>query len=579
MIGPAYLAVIDPQQSGRGSSSIADAQAQFGLALAYEGPALVILSTPGSPVRAIGRIGAVIGTLFDQAGSPVERALGPNLEATEARALIDHFWGDYLALAAHPGSKTVTVLRAPAGRLPAYRTRQGCVTYYASHIDLLSGLELISPAIDWGFVAHRLAFPHLPNETTGLHCVEELLPGNFVREYGRAGDAESLWSPWTFASPDRQIRSFAKATANVHDAVVSATSALTCGRGGLLLELSGGLDSSIIAASLAENGRSAVAYNLSTSGKEGDERIYARQVSEHCGFPLIEEMAEGSIDLTAPVRHVTARPAMPAMLSIVDARFEAKARELHVDAFIGGMGGDCVFCSLGSAAPATDACLALGPGTRLFATLGNVARVHNSNVWTVVRLMMRQLVRRRSHRGWRRDDTFLHRPSLPTRFREHSWLIEPDNALPGSRAHIQQILGASAHLDDYGRNHAAPSLFPLLTQPVIEACLATPSWLWVEGGQNRAAARAAFRGRLPDAILDRRTKGGMEAFCARTFEANRDRLRPFLLDGLLAQAGLLDRASIDAYLTRPFTNRDSQFYSILPIADMEAWARGVIGSA
>ncbi len=193
--------------------------------------------------------------------------------------------------------------------------------------------------------------------------------------------------------------------------------------------------------------------------------------------------------------------------------------------------------------------------------------------------MMRQLVRRRSHRGWRRDDTFLHRPSLPTRFREHSWLIEPDNALPGSRAHIQQILGASAHLDDYGRNHAAPSLFPLLTQPVIEACLATPSWLWVEGGQNRAAARAAFRGRLPDAILDRRTKGGMEAFCARTFEANRDRLRPFLLDGLLAQAGLLDRASIDAYLTRPFTNRDSQFYSILPIADMEAWARGVIGSA
>jgi len=579
MRGSAFLAVIDPQRSGKGARVIADAQTQAEFVLVHEGPSLAVLATPDTPVRPIARHGLVIGTLFDWSGTPIDSELGPDIEATEGRALIDRYWGDYLALTARSGEKTVTALRAPAGRLHAYRTRLGCITYYASHLELLLGLNLISPAIDWNFVAHRLTFPHLPNETTGLHGVDELLPGEFAQEYGRAGDSQCLWSPWTFTGPDRQIRSFENAAEQVRHAVVSATAALTHDSDKVLLELSGGLDSSIVAASLAQSGRSVIAYNLSTSGNEGDERIYARQVSEQCGFPLIEELAEGMIDLTAPVRRVTARPAMPAMLSIVDGCFEAKARELQVDAFVGGMGGDCVFCSLGSAAPATDAWLSLGPSARMFAALGNVARVHDSNVWTVGRIMIRQLLRRRSPHGWRRDDTFLQRESLPDRFNAHPWLVEPDPALPGSRAHIHQILGASAHIDDYGRNDAAPSLFPLLTQPVMEVCLAIPSWLWVEGGRNRAAARVAFRGRLPDAILDRRTKGGMEAFCARTFEANRDRLRPFLLDGLLAQAGLLDRASIDAYLTRPFTNRDGQFYSLLPIADMEAWARGVAGSA
>src|SRR5690606_13563984 len=154
----------------------------------------------------------------------------------------------------------------------------------------------------------------------------------------------------------------------------------------------------------------------------------------------------------------------------------------------------------------------------------------------------------------------------------------PDGILGGAQAHVHAILASYAHLDGYGRHTIAPSIFPLLAQPVVEACLAVPSWLWVAGGRDRAVARTAFYMELPTSVSERRSKGAMDAFCARTFDINRARLRPFLLDGLIANAGLLDRDAIDTYLAHPFASRDRDFYRLLPIIDTELWARALLSS-
>lgn len=93
--------------------------------------------------------------------------------------------------------------------------------------------------------------------------------------------------------------------------------------------------------------------------------------------------------------------------------------------------------------------------------------------------------------------------------------------------------------------------------------------------QHRDSADTKIR----DRVAERRTKGAMDAFCARTFDLNRERLKPFLLDGLIAGAGLLDRAAIETYLTRPFANRDQLFYQLLPIIDAELWARALVAGS
>ncbi|MFX7887176.1 hypothetical protein ABTK21_19905, partial [Acinetobacter baumannii] len=59
---------------------------------------------------------------------------------------------------------------------------------------------------------------------------------------------------------------------------------------------------------------------------------------------------------------------------------------------------------------------------------------------------------------------------------------------------------------------------------------------------------------------------------------NRPRLEPFLLDGYLAEAGLLDRPAVASFLRQPVALRDQLFYRLLPIIDAEAWARGWLGS-
>ncbi|APR53163.1 asparagine synthase [Sphingomonas koreensis] len=579
MIEPRYLAVLDPRHSGAAEALAGGRPGAIPLEPFHRSARMTVLTAPGTPAL-IGEDGGIlIGRLFRKSRSGAIDTLAPSIAATRGQALIDDYWGDYVCLLEPPGGSGLVAIRAPSGMLQAFRIRRGPVTYLVSHIEIALDYGLIAPVIDWQFVAHHLAFLHLRTARTGLARVDEILPGEALETGGAASTRRGLWSPWRFAAPERRIVAADKAAQIVSDAVRAAVENLVSPMERVLLELSGGLDSSLLAAALSQAGRTVVALNLSTPDPGADERDYARAIAGHCGIALHEARISDDIDLTMQVSSLLARPGLPAMLHSADRRFEALAREQEAAAFVSGTGGDCVFCSLGSATPATDHFRAHGPRPALVGILHDLATLHRTNIWTVTRLMMRQIRRGKPALRWRRNTAFLAHDRLPAVPDDHPWLEEPDHVLPGTRAHVRAIMAAGAHLDGYGRQETAPSLYPLLAQPVVEACLRIPTWLWVQGGYDRAVARAAFRQSLPETIATRRTKGAMDAFCARVFDANRDRLKPFLLDGMLADAGLLDRTGIETYLARPFGNRDAHFYELLPIVDTEAWARGVAASA
>jgi asparagine synthase (glutamine-hydrolysing) len=574
MIGAAFFAIVDPT---RRAASEAAADRPTNLRLVFENPLLAIYADRSMPTTVLGSNGIALGSVFHKGSAAPVEALDNAAPATLARTLIDRCWGDYVALIADPAQSSVHVLRSPSGGVHAFRTRRGPIAYLASDIDLLR-MGAARLEVDWAFVAHHLAFSHLHTGDTGIAGIDEVMPGDCAVEQGSRHDRVNLWSPWYFVRSGGALP-FDDAARTVHAAVLQAVEALVAPSDKLALELSGGLDSSIVAAALAATGRHAVAVNLSTPGPEGDERHYARAVAEHCRIPLVETLVDGEIDLTESAASIEPRPGMLAMLRLADRQFAAIGEEQEVTGFINGTGGDCVFCSLGTVAPAADRLHAGNMGLGLLRSIRDVAEVHNANLWKVAGLALRKGRRRRPDPIWRRNSYFLRTDRLPAEPTDHPWLVEPANALGGTRAHIHAILASYSHLDGYGRQHVARSIFPLLSQPVVETCVAIPSWLWVAGGRDRAVARAAFRGLLPDITLDRRTKGGMEAFCARTFEINRNRLSSFLLDGHLAAAGLLDVSAIEAYLARPFANRDTLFYHLLPIVDTERWVRGVVSSA
>lgn len=571
MTGFRYLALINSARS----NGDAAAMMPTGMTLVFESQMLTLYASGTTPTIKLGANGIAIGSLFHRASSAPVHSIAQNSPGSLARALIDQCWGDYVALITDPQDSSTHVVRAPSGGVHAFRSRRHATTYIASDIELLGELGLIGSAVNWIFVAHHLAFSHLHNGGTGIVGVDEVMPGDCSTERATKNAHTNLWSPWNFVRATNSA-SFDDAARAVREAVLQAVDALVTPSDKVALELSGGLDSSIVAAALAQTGKNAIAVNLTTAGPEGDERLYARAVAERCKLPLIEQLIEGDIDLTEDDGSIEPRPAMLAMLRLADRRFASIGREQAITGFINGTGGDCVFCSLGTIAPATDRLHAEGIGRGVLRSIGDIARIHNVDLWKIARLTLNKRHQRRPSPIWRRNSHFLNSALLPDEAAAHPWLAESDDALGGTRAHIHAILASYAHLDGYGRHHIAPSIFPLLSQPVVETCVAFPSWLWVNGGRDRAVARGAFRGLLPDMTLNRRTKGGMEAFCARTFDINRSRLKPFLLDGHLASAGLLDRPAIEAYLARPFANRDTLFYHLLPIADTERWARCMI---
>lgn len=115
--------------------------------------------------------------------------------------------------------------------------------------------------------------------------------------------------------------------------------------------------------------------------------------------------------------------------------------------------------------------------------------------------------------------------------------------------------------------------FPLLAQPVLEACLRTPSWMWIDGGLNRAVARDAFADRLPPGIRQRRSKGSYTGFLAGIYERNREVIRSMLVDGELASAGLLDIPALKAYIAQDLAPRDLSFLRLFDLCAVEAWIR------
>jgi len=567
-----YFAVIAPAGlHPANAQKAAEVAARHDLAQCFRaGDLLVFASAPSQP---LGDTGALIGQACGVEPEHLS-SLAAAARQSAGRALVTRCWGDYLVLCRDPAAQCVMAIRPPASTMPTLRATLGAVTLISSNIDLLLALG-VAPRIDWDFVAQHLAFPHLRGHRTGIAGVDEVVGGECLTVRRETSSRLSIWSPWHFASADHRIDDREAATDSVRHAILSSVAELAAPFRTIMIELSGGLDSSIVAAALGAAGARCVAVNLRTPDAEGDERRYARAVAARTGHRLIEDAVDADLDLTGLAWSRTVRPGIPAMLKAADRRFLELAEREGCDAFFSGSGGDCVFAMPDAAAPVADRWLTAGGGLRFLRTAMAVAEVHDASLWRAVRRALRQA--HQTPAPWPTASAFLRKEALPTRPDPHPWLSEPDGVLPGTRAHVRAIVATLGHLDGYARQSIAPSTYPLLSQPVIEACLHVPSWLWVDRGRDRAIARRAFRDLLPASVIDRRTKGAMDGYCMRNYDRNRERLTTFLERGHLATAGLLDRVHVAEFLDRPPLRSDPRFYDLLPIIDCEVWLRTWLG--
>ena len=503
-----------------------------------------------------------VGLLFDASANRRLTSL-PDWEGLE-RICIRDFWGNYVLFTSQGSSHSV--LRDPSGAIPVYYGAAHGLELYASDADMLRLAWPESFRPDVVALRHWLRFPFLRTARTGAANVSELLPG-MARDVGSTGGRlRQAWSPISFASRESGISSFPEAISLLREKVLGSVQRLAEGQSNVVLQLSGGLDSSIVAAALSKGGIGYRAITFATRSADGDERRYARQVARCFGIDLYE-LGEADVDLS--VRTASGpfqRPPSPLLQALRSAQLAAAGPDaLLVD----GGGGDNVFGSVNSASPAIDAFRLCGAAAGL-RTVRNLAVRHGCTFWAAGASTLRRARRRQSFR-WMPDDSFLASP-IPEMPDPHPWLESLDAMLPGSADHLRMIAGVHHFLVDPAAGEPC-NLHPLISQPIVETCLRIPSWLWLDGGRDRAVARAAFRELLPDAILDRRGKGSLQSLFVNGYMALRSDLREFLLSGRLVEHGMVDVSALARYLDRAEQPRDNIYVRVLEIASAEQWLR------
>lgn len=505
--------------------------------------------------------GVVLGKLFRRRDLGVASALDVTLTHRESevaikssgRSLTSDFWGRYVAFVRdQPGS--VTVLRDPSGALPCHWMRHRDVwivfSWFEDVLDMWPSVPL--PDIDDECLAAHVLFGALGGHATTLSGVQELLPGE--RLVLRDGDVATTAPTWRASDFATQPADELPTAAAVHlrTVVQACARAWAASYPSILLRLSGGVDSSILLSCLGrEHVPSRITcLNYHSVGADSDERHYARQAADRAGRDLIERERESGLRLER-VMDVALTPSPGTYIGrIGTGRTDARiAASLDAPALFTGGGGDQLFFEFLRWWPAADYLKLRGIDAGFGSAVLAAARLSRMSVWAVLRHAVSERFRPTDPMDQAGGLLTLAGPAAHAAAGQRARFTHPAllnlRSLPiGKANHLRQLVYVSGYYDPYERENAPELVNPLVSQPIVELCLSTPTYLLTHGGRGRGLARMAFASDLPADIANRKTKGGMEDHVKAVLMDNFDFARRTLLDGELVRRGILDRAKV-----------------------------------
>lgn len=583
----AYVALIWEQGADDDADRVGDGLERSGLwrsVLAQSG--LKVFVPPKSVVEAVplprGR-GALIGNIFSRDGiqtrSEAASPEGPedlNQPEAMARHLARSVWGRYVTIHQAEQGTPVLVFRDPSGDLDCVCWRRGGLTFIAS--DLPAELCDWAPsdlAIDEHGLADLLINPALVSNRLALKGLTSVSPGTLV-SLADPGSPKVIWAPTQFLGPaEGERETLARGLVRRIDRCTAAWAGLYQT---VVAEISGGLDSAILASALATAGRSKVAgwINYHPPERQGDERGFANDVADFNRVGLTC-LAKSALDIDDAALSAVSRGVRTGFNGLdpqYDADLAQKAAALGAQAIFGGQGGDAVFFQQNTPWLAADALRDHGPWALRPSQVVPLAQWTRRSIWG---LWARALASYLGAGGLQ--------PAAPALYLsdelgragrspvEHPWLADLRRVPPAKRIQVRAIANCLAFAGRCRRSEVADLVHPLLAQPVVEHCLSISALDLTYGQCDRAMARDAFRQRLPPAVASRRSKGDLTTYYGRGVLANLPFLKGYLLDGRLASMGLIDRSRLESLLEPDRLMSDGDYASFLIAAGLEAWVQ------
>ncbi len=510
--------------------------------------------------------GAVCGRLF-RLGHEIETQ--PDTLSTQesaaivssaGRALIEQYWGRYVAFVRNAATGEVHVLRDPTACMPCFVTKLDDVTIVFSELQSILVLEALRFTINWKYIAAFVPYSALQIRATGLNEVTEVQAGE--RLTFRAGDSERrlLWNPLD-AIRRGLIEDASAAITALEESVRRCVHAWAGQHRSIVHNLSGGLDSSIVLSCLkdAPNRPAITCLNFFAPQSREDERRFARLVATHFDAELVECALEaGTLDLQR-LQHI--RPAPRPWFYVYDLEhgpLEAQvAASRAASSIFSGASGDGLFVQARAELAVADYLYRHGFSAGVMRVALNAARITRTSLWPILRAGVRQRLKRPGRQSLAAADevrTLIPADVFAAAWNDdeliHPWLVGINDIPPGLLWHVLCVSIPPAFYNSFDTPREVERTPPLFSQPLIELCLRIPSYVWISGGRDRSLIRQAFARHLPAAIVRRTRKGAINRHNRKLMDANETFLREMLLDGLLVKQGLLDRKSLESFLSR-----------------------------
>jgi asparagine synthase (glutamine-hydrolysing) len=556
------------------------------------------------------RKGAILGSMFPRSiSSEKERereAVKPIFGLSNAafhrviesrgRTLIEEFWGHYVAVLLDEDKRQTLILRGPVSSVPCLHLRIGTFHLFFSDVRDIASLRLTPLKINWDAITAQVMHTDYLTAETGIKEIEALDGGEAVVVTPKGAQHVQYWNPIDKLA-ERKCVDFDRVVEHTRGRTLEGAAGLSSLHSHLLVNLSGGLDSSIVLSSLREVAPylTLSAINSYSPGT-GDERRFARRMADVVGCRLLEIPRDDNLDLHCfDDINLTVQPVLNFSAPDSERRTIALAREIGATAVVDGEFGDNIFGS-NVAAGALIECFRLhGIGPTLLKAGLDFAYHTRQSVWRVWQLAraesddlvlngdfnaVREMQRRHTPAGFgsmilASAHAAAQYQTLGKRFL-HPWLQGTRRMAPSAQSLLFGLIvvTSSAYNSPFSQPSDPQRLSPLLTQPLMDLMLRVPAYLHFMRGQNRAAARTAFADRLPIEILERGIgKGGPILWAKSVVDRNAKYLLEYFLDGILVGQGLLDRVKVQTALSPRIEKSTAMVSDLFAKIYIEAWLR------
>lgn len=499
------------------------------------------------------------------------------------RHFTENYWGDYFLFFFNREDYSFYAYKSPFGKSKCYRSVLNGINLLFTNIEDYIKFNDKTIKLKNRYLIGLLRGINADLGETGLEGVEELVGGQLVILKEIDVSLEWIWKADRIYRQNKILNQSDAAQA-LREQIISSVAASVQPYSGIMIWLSGGLDSSIIAGTLNEipDKKKIVCVNNHYFGGAGDERHFANKVAEKLGHKLIvrsPSLENYRFDLLDLVKPSPTIQNYHYCINDLVADIELSRSE-KLDVLLSGLAGDIVLHSFRSEAIARDYINDHGFSLKFFKICYNLAIRQKATIYDVIARSLSKPVENDTYSTPEVNNNsfnalYSHQiNNLQNSSELNFYPRYVDSILPeGKTEQFRELFVDTGLYPPVDMPGVIPSLAPLHTQPVIETCLSIPSYILTDYGRNRGLARQAFRKHLPDDVYRRQAKGETSIFVSEFCIRHRTFLMDYLLHGALSESGLLNRTELEKVLASPENYDLSVRREIYNIFNIEVWLK------